>query len=732
MQLAQPLSFQDQAQLYNTTSRSAYVDPFLNQQNPRKEASLAETWEKFNRLNELFVTYDRHKSNAVTIPELITLTSAVGLSSEMQATLSKIVQKIEAGKEGRYPYDRCFRGLAKLNYPEMTQLPVMNYKSRDNNIACTLFRGSLSIGDDEDQIPPSTIQEVNNSLAIHLKKFNVSCLMLDPTRCGYISKPVMKILLKAYNLHDGRASYILSRLDSSNDKRIPFVEFYNRLIKTDYETFRLEKGLGPNPVVRHKHTVVAMSARSNYTGSLGGSRAGGSSMGDKTERTSDSIQSHMSTMSTSTAMSTGNWPGHRQMTYSSPGSNRSEKMVPRLPTLSPTEGGLSSLGHNDGSYSMRSGMSGRSDMSTSSNLPFMKRSPSKGKLKFTLNTAKLGGMKHGKLYKQLNDLFLNADYEGHGFLSREEIRGIAVRLGMEAFESVFDDCSLSSDGQRISWVDFSNGLKQKFEPGMPSVYSGATPKRPGNNTSRSSSGQDTGRGYKNSSRGGINRDGASKSISPTKYRSPPKADDGIAAFADELGRLDVAGTGRMGPGEIRGVCRNFAISEDSLDDVMSKCSVDGSGKLSYMEFVNVLKNELSGGTYSRTPRGREQEQVSPMQQHGYVNDQGGGSPGDLRGPPMASSLSPNANKQQLPSASPELISQLHAKYAHLNRAFEHSDPRQSGYLPEKEIRRLCQIYHLPLEMIERALQRCDTGSNGLLSYTEFSNNVVRLEIRKLS
>jgi hypothetical protein len=83
--------------------------------------------------------------------------------------------------------------------------------------------------------------------------------------------------------------------------------------------------------------------------------------------------------------------------YTSPGSNRSQKApaVPKLPNLSPDGGSPGGLRRSDfEGGSARSGMTGRTGRSDASGgLPFMKRSPSKGRLKFTFNKAKLGAMR---------------------------------------------------------------------------------------------------------------------------------------------------------------------------------------------------------------------------------------------------------------------------------------------------------------------------------------------------
>jgi hypothetical protein len=151
--------------------------------------------------------------------------------------------------------------------------------------------------------------------------------------------------------------------------------------------------------------------------------------------------------------------------------------------------------------------------------------------------------------------------------------------------------------------------------------------------------------------------------------------------------------------------------------------VDKEGKLNYLEFVNVLKNELSGGSY------RREEDFS----YG-----GGGRSAELEmglGPPVAAlqmqqPQEPPREATATDAASDAAIQMIQAKYATLSKGFENGDRRQTGFLEEKEIRRLCGIYHVKLEIIERALGACDTGGNGKVSYIEFLNQVKRIELKK--
>jgi len=723
MQLSQNLSFADQSDLYRSSTQSSYTNPFDTLQDPRVQDSLQATWEKFRILAELFTFHDKHGTNGVSIDELLLLTTCVGLGS-LAPSFSRLFAKLPKSPKGTYEFDRCFKGLQLINYPKMSMLPPINYKARNSLLACTLFRGKLTIGSGDRQVPSATMADVSTALSAHFQTLNIALLLLDPTHTGYVTKREMKLLLRVFNLHEGRATYLLSRGDKNGSGKIAFVEVVDGLAREDYPSFRLSRCMGPNPARKHQQTIAAMSSRSNYSGSLSGStRDGGSSRGGVTDRSDTSLQSYMSNDSRASAASTGQWPGHRSMTYSSPGSNRSEKtqMVPRLPALtSPTQ---------HGGFSVRSGMSNRSDRTEEGarNLPFMKRSPSKGKLKYVFNSAKMSTCRLGKVYRQIHEQFLQFDDEGYGFLPRQEIRGICVRLGMEAFESVFDGCSVSGDGERISYVDFANGLKQKFEPGQPNVYSGTrAPQKPAAATARE--GEGTAREGTNGSHSNRNGRKAAHQRSPKKARDDTR-NDGIRAFADELGKLDMGNTGKMTADEIRGVCRQFEISEEALDGVMKQCDVDAGGKYSYVEFVNLLKNEL-GGTYRRIEEEKQEEG------HSYAEGEatGGATGGAMGGPPVAAHSPPRQAGGGGPDSilgSPEQASKLHTKFSHLTKAFENADRRMTGMLDERELRRLCGIYHLGTTMIERALERCDTGAGqGKIAYVEFTNNILRLEFQK--
>ena len=95
-------------------------------------------------------------------------------------------------------------------------------------------------------------------------------MLLDENKTGYVSKKELKLLLKGFNLCDGRCSYVMGRCDNNGKKGLAYVEFLTMLQKADYPSIAdsLPTPIGPNPVQRHKAVVKAMTARSNYSGSL--------------------------------------------------------------------------------------------------------------------------------------------------------------------------------------------------------------------------------------------------------------------------------------------------------------------------------------------------------------------------------------------------------------------------------------------------------------------------------
>ena len=255
------------------------------------------------------------------------------------------------------------------------------------------------------------IQTVTTKLCDIFRNLNVALLMLDLAKSGYVGKRELKILLKAFHLTDGKSNYLISRADSNGKKGLAYVELIKRLGAQDYPSIQLPYVMGPNPVLRHKQVVKVMTARSNYSGSL----TSGSSRGSVTDRSSNtSLASYMSNnggvAQRNNALVSGKWPGHRQMSYSSQGSNRSEKspLVPSLPELSPTgaSGGLRAGDLDMLSEGGRSRMSNASSMRTGRTLPFMRKSPIKGNLNYTFNEKKLGAMKYGELYRKLNENFI--------------------------------------------------------------------------------------------------------------------------------------------------------------------------------------------------------------------------------------------------------------------------------------------------------------------------------------
>lgn len=284
---------------------------------------------------------------------------------------------------------------------------------------------------------------------------------------------------------------------------------------------------------------------------------------------------------------------------------------------------------------------------------------------------------------------------------------------------------MSRDGERCSYVDFGNALKQKWEPGMPSVYSGA-PRRPGRSTGgrstrRSVGGRVLAEGGSGSPERGVAGGyggGEGEDASPARVAAMSGISlDGVAAFAHEFGLADKSGSGKMAPGEIRSVCRKFqGLSDEELDRMMMRCSVDELGKISYIEFVNVLKGAvLRGGVGG-----------------GGGGGGGGGSPSKtMSGPPQGATLSPPAlpRPSAQPLASPEMLQKVRSKYSHLLKAFTHCDSQSTGFLPERELRRLCGVYQVPYRITEKAMAMTDVEGNEV-SYTEFSNNIMRVELSK--
>ena len=135
---------------------------FVRPSTHAQPSSLAETWEKFARLSELWVVYDRHKTNICTSAEFIVLTTAVGLG-ECSPSFGQLFSKVKSvdgsersnreTTEKRMPFDRLFRGLQVINYPKMTQLPVINYKKVPELVSAQEFRGNSA---EEDLLPVIT------------------------------------------------------------------------------------------------------------------------------------------------------------------------------------------------------------------------------------------------------------------------------------------------------------------------------------------------------------------------------------------------------------------------------------------------------------------------------------------------------------------------------------------------------------------------------------------------
>ena len=166
-------------------------------------------------------------------------------------------------------------------------------------------------------------------------------------------------------------------------------------------------------------------------------------------------------------------------------------------------------------------------------------------------------MKYGELYSRLNSTFLRLDLASSGYLSSEEIYSVCTREGMEAYADVLSENVTDSDV--VSYVDFLNALKQKYEPGHPSVYLGATsiPRRPKRSHKGAASGssrpQRQTASLLRSPAGPSDRSPDSKG-SPSPTRVPTLGfvpSTGPFAFAHELSKADFSGRDSLSPGEIR-------------------------------------------------------------------------------------------------------------------------------------------------------------------------------------
>ena len=72
-----------------------------------------------------------------------------------------------------------------------------------------------------------------------------------------------------------------------------------------------------------------------------------------------------------------------------------------------------------------------------------------------------------------------------------------------------------------------------------------------------------------------------------------------------------------------------------------------------------------------------------------------------------------------------LILRMEERHRSIREAFLASDRDRSGYLDGHEIKRLCTLYNLDTTQVDDILQRCDIDYNGMISYDEFCQTMVR-------
>ena len=72
-----------------------------------------------------------------------------------------------------------------------------------------------------------------------------------------------------------------------------------------------------------------------------------------------------------------------------------------------------------------------------------------------------------------------------------------------------------------------------------------------------------------------------------------------------------------------------------------------------------------------------------------------------------------------------LIQRMEERHRSIREAFLASDRDRSGYLDGHEIKRLCQLYNLDTTQVNAIVERCDVDYNGMISYNEFCQTLVR-------
>ena len=572
--LAQPLSFNDQAELYRTENQVNYpsISPSTAKQN-----MLAASWEKFRRLCELFVVYDERTTQAITLTVARVIFSLAGMRVENQ--LIKIWAK--HGIDEPIRFEVVLRKIQKTSFPDMENIPGPQYAQRNSLIRQTTAVNSLA---------PQLFDRLARKLVEDFAELNVGLLLFDASRTGYIQKNELLVALRAYNLHEGRANFIIFRSDRNGNGRIAWVEYLNNLKSADYASISFSQTIGPNPMKKHSAVVKAMTARSSsfYT----------ESDGSNTNRSNaTSVMSYMSNASHSSR--TGNWPGHRSMTYSSPGSYRSQRANQLPELISPkqqVEGGtgisqtdLESLHLSNCSKPGGSSKSGRREHS----VQYGQNTPRKNKQKFTFNRRGLEKTEHGELFNKLNNKFLQLDL-GNGYIMQKEIVEVCTSLGMEDYYDVLSSCSSRCTDSRVSFVDFANELKQKLEPGFPVVYEGS-PQRVGKRRGES-------RNFQQQQQQQQQLASGTSRMLPLpfsgKHRRNTKSNV-FASVADELGRNDT-NHGKFSKGEIRDTCQKFGISRSVVDRILVNCSKNKDGRVGHIDFANHLKLELNTSTNTNT------------------------------------------------------------------------------------------------------------------------------------
>ena len=73
----------------------------------------------------------------------------------------------------------------------------------------------------------------------------------------------------------------------------------------------------------------------------------------------------------------------------------------------------------------------------------------------------------------------------------------------------------------------------------------------------------------------------------------------------------------------------------------------------------------------------------------------------------------------------QLTAEIEERFRHASKAFLAADVDRSGSLDVSEIRRLCQMYNLPVNRVEAAFTLSDMDRDGKIQYSEFAQKLVR-------